>query len=168
MFVIFFSFSNSGLDWRLYSRLATFLISSDVDVFDHHCPWVSNCIGKRNYRYFFAFVWMTVFLALFVGITSISHLIFLSHDYSKLPVATPAVEPSQARPEGSTFIYAITKAPVSLGVGIAALMLILAVASLGCYHASLLASGLTTSEDIKGRYKGSNPFYQVRCVFCSC
>jgi hypothetical protein len=38
-----------------------------VENFDHHCPWLGNCIGKNNYYFFFIFL-------IFVNVFVISNL----------------------------------------------------------------------------------------------
>ena len=46
-----------------------------VEQFDHHCPYISNCVGRRNYRYFFAFIntlWADVIFVLWVSIHDIN------------------------------------------------------------------------------------------------
>lgn len=30
-----------------------------VEKFDHHCPWINNCVGTKNLGIFYLFLWVT-------------------------------------------------------------------------------------------------------------
>ncbi|KAJ5624572.1 hypothetical protein N7510_000881 [Penicillium lagena] len=99
-----------------------------VETLDHHCVWLNNCVGRRNYRYFFAFVSSATILALFLIGASLAHiLVYMSR-------------------ENISFGAAISKWRVPFAMVIYGALAFPYPTSLWLYHLYLVGRGETTRE----------------------
>lgn len=125
-----------------------------IERFDHHCPWIGNCVGKRNYRLFYAFVSTTGLLNVLVLVSSAMQIWFLFEEFKD----------EDGRPGGEAILEAIKKAPIATALCVYCLAIVWFTMGLCMYHNFLIATNQTTYEQIKGAYggfgSGTNPFHR--------
>ena len=51
-----------------------------VERFDHHCPWIGICVGKKNYFYFILYISFTLALLVCTSATGIWFVVTLSQN----------------------------------------------------------------------------------------
>jgi hypothetical protein len=61
--------------------LIIFAGNACIQRLDHHCPWVGNCVGKRNYKYFIAFINLTALMIAYQIAIALWNLDTLAKDY---------------------------------------------------------------------------------------
>jgi hypothetical protein len=118
-----------------------------IERFDHHCPWLGNCVGKRNYPTFLVFMFSLSIMTLGIIGISIAQLALASLDEAETSDMGPAIR------------NALTNnIAVAIVTGIAILFMWFIVGLTG-YHCFLSFHAMTTYEHIRGAFDTlGNPY----------
>jgi len=129
-----------------------------IERFDHHCPWIGNCIGRRNYWLFFSFVTCTGTLNVLVLVTCILQIAVLTQQFMD----------DLDKGSGDALLETMREEPLTTALAIYNAGLVWFTVGLCLYHTYLICTNQTTYEQIKGVYSnGLNPFHRGPAGNCN-
>ena len=122
-----------------------------VERCDHHCPWIGNCVGKRNYWLFYLFVVCLTISILYIEAFCVAHIWKYLHDKIK---ENDNKKNSEQRDHISA--YSLCDLIMDLYLIIYGIIILAFTLGLLFYHTKLVLTNTTTKEMLK--FIWNNPF----------
>ena len=131
-----------------------------VERLDHHCPWIGNCAGKRNYIYFFIFLILLNFLTILIIIFCVLHIIFKVNDYKDLNDELP-----EENKIDHITAHSFCEVIISLYLIIYCIITMCFITGLLFYHSRLVLTNSTTKEELRKLFYNcqGNPYRRNIC-----
>lgn len=125
-----------------------------VEKFDHHCPWLGNCIGKRNYRHY---LWL---------LTSIMVNLLWTIGLAATDLALRVINSQQSGLDA--FINIVLSNPADVILILYCLVAVGLVSPLFIFHIRLVSNNMTTNEKVRLKYEQQCFFrYKILSIlFC--
>jgi len=121
-----------------------------VENFDHHCPWLGQCVGKRNYKYFYIYTLLLTVYDIFAFVTSLLETLNRAN----------RLQGERGISYSAAYADALGQNPVSMIILVYSFLAAWFVLGLFIYHTYLIATNQTTHEQLKKAWSrtAGNPY----------
>ncbi|CAF0784414.1 unnamed protein product [Didymodactylos carnosus] len=141
-----------------------------IDSFDHHCPWLNNCVARRNYRYFFQFLCLLCvhmilifsFCLYYIMFNRNSSLLTTSLSDSLQSITTTTIlSSSRYVPLTGFSVYRFIVCIILL---IIIGLMVIPIGGLTSFHIYLISKGRTTNEQVTKKYREQGDPFNYGCI----